>query len=263
MSIHLFHPDFLQHYKISSFFANEVRGGQKNVHFAIIEGEKIVFKLFPGGKDQRFEREMEIYEKFNHLEGIPKVVKIDTYNKDTIVFEKFIEGNPLSEILGNYTRDNGRINGLMKNLFLILKPIWEARFVHRDIKPGNIMITPDGKPVVIDFGIARDLDGSSLTGTGWQPKSWRFASPEQYAGQKDMISYRTDFFSLAVLGYFLFHAKLPFGETEIEIDQKFQSRSEGFVADTDFGLSPFCMEAMRFSPVDRPRDIDELLKLIP
>lgn len=262
MAIQTFTSDFLQQYEISDFFQGEKKGGQKAVHFPIIKGERQVLKLFPGGKDERFDREMEIYEKFKALNGVPKIISISEYNGEVVLLEEFIEGDTLADIVVNYKGDEKKVNDLMINIFAIMKPIWEAKYVHRDIKPHNIIIRKDGTPVMIDFGIARDLGAASITGTGWQPKSWMFGSPEQYSGDKDKISYRTDFFSLGALAYFLHYQCLPFGSNEAEIGQKFKDKNETFVVDDSFKLKDFCTETMKFSPAERPRLIDDLLNLL-
>jgi serine/threonine protein kinase len=262
MSIHSINQDFLTQYNISGFFQAEKRGGQKVVYFPVISGVNCVLKHFPGGQDDRFDRELAIYEKFKHLSGITKVTSVETYGKDIIVFEEFIPGETLIDIIPNYSGNAPLITELLKEIIIIMEPIWKERFVHRDLKPENIIIKADGTPVVIDFGIARDLDAASITGTGWQPKSWRFAAPEQFAGDKTQISYRTDFFSLGLIAYVLYFQKLPFGSSEIEVDAKFKSGDQSYVSDAGFTLDKFCKEALKFSPAERPRLIEDLLNLL-
>jgi serine/threonine protein kinase len=262
MSIHSFNQAFLDQFKISEFFQAEKRGGQKVVYFPTIEGVSCVLKHFPGGQDDRFDRELEIYEKFKHLAGITKVQKVEVYGKDILVFEEFIPGNTLSDIVPRFKGDSVAINKLMKEIMVILDSIWRARFVHRDLKPENIIILDNGSPVIIDFGIARDLNAVSITGTGWQPKSWRFAAPEQFAGDKDQISYRTDFFSLGTLAYYLYHQELPFGKSEAEVALRFKGNDQSFISDPGFTLTNFCTAALKFSPAERPRLIEDLFNLL-
>lgn len=258
-----FTQEFIKHYGIELFFANEKRGGQKTVNFVVRNGQQQVMKIFNSGKDDRFEREMKIYEKYRGCEGIPIVYEIGEYDSETVVFEEFIEGDTLEDVSGNFTGNDIRIKDLLVKLFEILKPIWKDGYVHRDIKPANIIIRRDGAPVLLDFGIARDLGETSITATGGlQPGSWKWAAPEQYAGHKDMISYRTDFFSLGVMAYFLYHNRLPFGNSADEINEKFKNGNENcFIADT-CSLKYFFIEAMRFKASHRPRNIEDLIKLI-
>jgi eukaryotic-like serine/threonine-protein kinase len=258
-----FKPEFLSHYGIEDFFQAEKKGGQKSVHFVVRGGEKQVMKIFDRGKDQRFEREMKIYEKYKDSDGIPNIYEVSEYHGEAVVFEEYIEGDTLEDVVDEYAGDETKIKDLMQRLFAILTPIWKDRYVHRDIKPANIIIRTDGTPVILDFGIARDLGETSITGTGGpQPGTWKWAAPEQYAGQKDMISYRTDFFSLGVVAYFLYHKELPFGKTADDIDAKFKSGDESCPIAEACNMKDFLTEAMRFKPSHRPKNIEDLTKLI-
>jgi serine/threonine protein kinase len=262
MSIRSLNQAFIDHYGIEGFFSNEKKGGQKLVYFVRRGGVKQVMKLFDAGKDERFNREMGIYEKFKSIEGIPKIYETDEYHGETVVFEEYIDGETLSDIFSKYEKDNASVKGLLKELFVILTPIWKDNYVHRDLKPENIIIQPSNKPVILDFGIARDLNADSITATGFQPHSWKWAAPEQYDGKKDMISYRTDFFSLGVIGFFLFHQSLPFGPTWEDISKKFKSGDESFLIDQRCELNSFLADTMRFRPSHRPRSIEDLINLI-
>ncbi|MBL0742739.1 serine/threonine protein kinase [Chryseolinea lacunae] len=262
MSPHQLSREFIKHFKITSFFQSPKRGGQKFVYFPVIAGNKLVLKLFPGGLDERFTREMNVYKTFEHLTGIPKIIKTVEFKGELVLFEEFIEGDTLSDITNVYIGNCPLICQLMTDLVITMKPIWEAHYVHRDFKPQNIIIAQDGTPTIIDFGIVRNLEDPTITAAGWQPKSWMFGAPEQFAGDKDKISYRTDFFSLGVIAYFLFHNRLPFGNNEHQVSQKFKKNDEKFITDLGFTLRQFCEETMKFSPSERPRKIDDILNLI-
>ncbi|OQP58834.1 hypothetical protein A3860_39180 [Niastella vici] len=262
MGITRFDRDFLVHYKIEKFFRPEIKGGQKVVHFPIIDGIKQVMKIYAGGKDERFQREMDIYAKFKGNPGLPVISKIEEYHGELLVFEEYVEGDPLSDIISSYTGDAGKIRKLLLGICDIMTPIWKSKYVHRDLKPENIMIQPDTSPVVLDFGIARDLDGVSITATGFQPLTWKWASPEQYAGKKEMISYRTDFFSLGVIAYYLYHNTMPFGDKIDVIDVKFKSGDETYEIDKACTLEKFIRESMRFSVAQRPRLVEDLIALL-
>lgn len=257
-----FKLDFLSHNGIEGFFQPEKKGGQKTVHFVVRRKIKQVMKIFDGGKDERFEREMMIYEKFKSSDGIPRIYEICEYEGEAIVFEEFVEGKTLEDILDEYTGNNAKVVELLKDIFQILTPIWKQSLVHRDIKPANIIIRPNGKPVILDFGIARDLSDDSITGTGGpQPGTWKWAAPEQYAGQKEMISYRTDFFSIGVVAFHLYHKDLPFGRKPEDIDAKFKSGNENFQISDTCMIKDFLRESMRFKPSHRPRNIEDLVNL--
>lgn len=258
MTTYQLNKDFVDKYSISGFHQKEKAGGQKIVFFPLRDGQETVLKIFNSGADERFDRELQIYNKFSHLGGIPKILEVADFQGSTFVFEEFIRGDTLTDIISTYRGDDVAVKELTVGLFDILTPIWKDNYVHRDIKPDNIIVRPDGKPVVIDFGIAREVGGNTLTATGLQPMSWRFASPEQYRAQRDLISYRTDFFCIALLAYFLYHASHPFGNNQKEIESRYAAGVEKFVCDTSFSLLDFCIDALKFNASERPRYIEDL-----
>jgi len=86
----------------------------------------------------------------------------------------------------------------------------EAHLVHRDIKPANIMIDADGQPVVLDFGLARDLEDPGLTATGDVVGTPAYLAPEQLSGDRE-ADRRADVYSLGVTLYESLCLERPFG----------------------------------------------------
>ncbi|MCC7015504.1 MAG: serine/threonine protein kinase [Planctomycetes bacterium] len=82
-----------------------------------------------------------------------------------------------------------------------LEAVHQAKVIHRDIKPGNILLTPQGEPKVADFGLARDLDAPRMTKTDASPGTLEYMSPEQVKGRRDAIDVRTDVYALGVTLY--------------------------------------------------------------
>ena len=88
--------------------------------------------------------------------------------------------------------------------------------MHRDIKPGNLLITPDGRVKITDFGIARIADQVPLTATGQVMGTVQYLSPEQASGHP--ASPATDTYSLGIVAYECLAGKRPFtGESQVAI----------------------------------------------
>ncbi|PVY40380.1 protein kinase domain-containing protein [Pontibacter virosus] len=263
MPIYDFSPAFTERFGITGSFKDLKRGGQKTVYFVNQGDKRITLKLFhTASKDARMIRELEIYEKFKDLDGIPKISSIQDFEGEIVVFEEYIEGVTLTDAVSDFIGQDDKVIELTERLVNILTPIWLNDFVHRDIKPDNIILQDGGIPVLLDFGIARDLGADSLTASGFQPHSWPFAAPEQYAGRKELVDYRTDFFSLGVLAYHLYSGTLPFGQTQEEISNCFKSNQQNFSMNEHCRLKPFLAEVLKFSPAERPRLIEQIKSLL-
>lgn len=236
------------------------RGGQKTVFKVIIDNRKFALKIIHHA-DERILREIQINKEFESLPGLPAVVKIEEIEGDVVILEEYIEGTDLSDKLDEYVGQEVKVCELIYQIAEILEPIWKKRYVHRDLKPQNIRIKPDDSPIILDFGIARALDDESITTTGNQPLSPKYASPEQYLGKKELISYRTDFFCLGIIVYQLFTGHLPFGQNIKEIQKSFENKKNNFET-TSVRITNFCERVLAFNPSERPGKIEQFKQLL-
>lgn len=134
--------------------------------------------------------------------------------------------------------------------------------VHRDIKPSNIWITPTGRTVLIDFGLARTGDSSSITRTGTQLGSLLYMSPEQISGSKETDE-RTDIYSLGVTLYECLALRSPFEAGSSEATARRIVQGDARAPRTwNRGISPsaqtVCLTAMSRRVMDRYRDAGAL-----
>ena len=229
-------------------------GGQKYVFIATCNGTKCAVKMFRYGFGQREQRELDFYIKKKHLTGIPSIIEVINDGTETIVVEEYIEGRCLQDMVPTYSQKADSISNVITGIIDILDSIWAEQKTHRDLKPQNIIIRPDGTPAVLDFGIFKDPENSTITDTGFQPNSWPFAAPEQHLGKKEHISYRTDFFSLAVMAYYLYYQKLPFGEKREDIFAKILAKDLSYQTDSDCALNEFFESTFKFDVSERPRN---------
>ncbi|MDQ2180820.1 serine/threonine-protein kinase [Marinifilum sp. D714] len=251
--------EFLEHFNITEC-SRAICGGQKTVYKVRIDGKFYALKVIKVA-DERFIRELKICEEFKQNAGIPRIFEVKSYDGETVILEEFIDGNDLSQISGQYLGDETKVCRLIKEIIQSLKPVWEARYIHRDLKPANIRIRKNGTPVILDFGIARALDDESITVSGGQPLTYIYGSPEQYAGKKSLISYRTDFFCIGVIAFQLYTGKLPFGNGREEIGLKYKNGNLKVSSGSE-KIDIFCNAVFKVNPSERPRTIDSLIKLI-
>src|SRR4029077_3975845 len=92
-----------------------------------------------------------------------------------------------------------------------LQKAHDLGIIHRDLKPDNIMIDPDGEPIVLDFGLARRVNEDvQVTMPGVIVGTPSFMSPEQVDGDSAKLGPATDIYSLGIVFYHLLTGKLPF-----------------------------------------------------
>lgn len=128
--------------------------------------------------------------------------------------EEFIDSKPLNEIVDQYKGDEAKIVELALGTAHALYPLWmhHRKFVHRDVKPANLLIRDGGGVVVIDLGIVRETGAQGVTTDGWgrAPFTPGYAAPEQVANEKEAVTFKTDFFSIGVVMYRLLSGFEPF-----------------------------------------------------
>jgi serine/threonine protein kinase len=122
---------------------------------------------------------------------------------------ELVDGQPLSELLrGGRPLDPAVVRDLMAQTADALGAAHRAGIVHRDVKPANLLVTPDRRVKITDFGIARASDGLGLTGTGQVMGTPQYLSPEQARGATATPA--SDVYSLGVVGFECLVGHRPF-----------------------------------------------------
>ena len=165
---------------------------------------------------ERFRAEARHAALVNH-EGIASVYDYGEENGSAFLVMELVPGEALSTVLereGSLTVD--KTLDYTAQTAAALQAAHAAGLVHRDIKPGNLLITPDGRVKITDFGIARIADQVPLTATGQVMGTVQYLSPEQASGHP--ASPATDTYSLGIVAYECLAGKRPFtGESQVAI----------------------------------------------
>lgn len=165
---------------------------------------------------ERFRAEARHAALVNH-EGIASVYDFGEEEGSAYLVMELVPGEALSTILERerYLSPE-RVLDIVAQTASALHAAHEAGLVHRDVKPGNLLITPDGRVKITDFGIARAADQVPLTATGQVMGTVQYLSPEQASGKS--ASAHTDIYSLGIVAYEALAGKRPFtGESQVAI----------------------------------------------
>lgn len=180
------------------------QGGQGAVYRATPHGstEEVALKIYFGDQlDERTAREIAALKRLKgetivrlHADGAIDIGG-NSYN---YIATTFIEGDVLSSVLPQRQLSFTEIAAIGRDVALAIDELWaNDRIVHRDVKPSNVMLRPDGRAVLIDLGVARHLNLSPLTTAG---KTWGtegYMAPEHARGNP--LSCKADVFALGVL----------------------------------------------------------------
>ena len=159
---------------------------------------------------RRFRREAETVANLDHPSIVP-IYEVGEEAGCSFFSMRLIEGGNLADRADEYAGDTRRVAKLMLMVARAIHHAHERGILHRDLKPSNILIDDRGRPQVVDFGLARRLDGDSdLTRTGVVLGTPSYMAPEQAGGQKGAVTRATDVHGLGAILYFLLTGRPPY-----------------------------------------------------
>ncbi|MDK1342208.1 protein kinase [Streptomyces sp. 378] len=202
------------------------QGGMASVHLAydsVLDRQVAIKTLHTElGREQafreRFRREAQSVAKLTHT----NIVSVFDTGEDTLdgmttpyIVMEYVEGRPLGSVLDEDVRQQGAMPAdkalkITADVLAALEISHEMGLVHRDIKPGNVMMTKRAVVKVMDFGIARAMQSgvTSMTQTGMVVGTPQYLSPEQALGRG--VDARSDLYSVGIMLFQLVTGRLPF-----------------------------------------------------
>ncbi len=155
---------------------------------------------------KRFHREAQAAAALSHP-NVTTIYEIDEADGQTFLALEYVEGETLEQRI---EKGPLQLKEALDSARQIADGLQEAHagVVHRDVKPGNIIVTPDGRVKILDFGLALLTEGSKLTQLDTTVGTVAYMSPEQAQGAK--VDHRTDIWSLGCVIYEMLRGERPF-----------------------------------------------------
>jgi serine/threonine-protein kinase len=249
------------------------RGGMGRVYLAHDErdGRQAAVKVLAAELAQdagflhRFQREIDALSQLSH----PNIVQFFEAGCDNARYfyaMEYVQGQSFEELL--HARDRlpwGEVLEAALQICPALKHAHDRGVIHRDLKPPNLMRTPDGTVKLMDFGIAKVFAGTQLTATGGIVGTAEYLSPEQATGKP--VTKRSDLYSLGVVLYALVTGRTPFeGTSFVDLLHKHCfgqfDRPQKIVPEIPYELDEVICVLLEKDPADRPADGLVLLRIL-
>lgn len=226
---------------------------------------KVLKSLDPRESERlRFQREAESIASIQHP-NIVQVFEIGLEPGREFLSMEFVNGGTLEDQIGRRVWTNHEIATLLQIVANAMHVAHQRGIVHRDLKPANVLLTTDGVPKIVDFGLAKRLEDSAQlrTHSGALVGTPCYMSPEQVSGKTNDVGASVDIYALGVILYQLLAKRLPFeGRTTVETLQLIAStepkRPSHFEKNVSRDLETICLKCLNKAPGARYLSAQEL-----
>jgi eukaryotic-like serine/threonine-protein kinase len=216
----------------------------------------------PADVEQRFKREAKLGASLNH----PNLVSVfDTATDDegVLIVMEYVDGDPLSRVLRSGPLRPEEVRRMVLELGEALDHAHAQGVVHRDVKPGNVLIRDDGVTKLADLGIATASDGTQITRSGVVLGTAAYMAPEQLEGRG--AGPRADIYALAAIAFEALSGRRPReGRTPIEIAHSLATEGAPDLRDAwpnaPAAAAKVLQRGMALDPDDRPSSAGELAR---
>ena len=272
----------LSHYKLLEKIGEGGMGVVWKAEDTVL-GRTVAVKVLPAGLSSDEERRRMFFQEAKAASSVSTAHIVQVYEfgregeLDFLVME-YVEGNPLSKLLHGRPLSPRKVAALGAQIARGLAKAHRAKLVHRDLKPGNLLVTPDGEVKIVDFGLAtlcqrmdtlmlEEMTTRSVMGESGEKQPRRLAgtlpymSPEQVRLEK--LDGRSDIFSLGTILYEMTTGQLPFqGATHSEVMREvLKARPEpahDLVPSVPLELDRILTKAMALHVEERYQDAETL-----
>ena len=245
------------------------RGGMGVVYVAEHVGlqRRVALKLLKAGaaagseERRRFEIEARSTASLDHP-NIVRILEVGEVEWGMFFAMELVEGPTLKDKVRQGPLPVQEAARLLERLADALAYSHAHGVLHRDIKPANVLVASDGRPVLTDFGLARDAEASGLTKTGQIMGTPAYMSPEQAEGVPELIDRKSDIYSLGATLYELLTGQPPFTGSAHEqlaaLVTRIPQRPSRLRPELDLDLETITLKCLEKQPHERYATAKEL-----